>query len=455
MLCPNCFTEIGSSVCPNCNYNTQKQNHVPKALPYFTVLNSRYQIGRVLGKGGFGITYVAKDLYTNEIVAVKECVPDAYVSRQGQYLVPKENSSMEFDECIRCFKNEKNTLKILSGIPGVVGFIDEFSENNTAYFVMEFVEGVTLKRLTMKNGGTIPLGSCMYIFLLVGSILTSIHSSGVIHRDISPENIMISSSGDIVIIDFGAAKNRHSSYVDKTTFLKHGFAPPEQYEINGNHGEWTDVYALAATFYTVVSGQPLIDAQVRKDRDTMKSLYELDCGLPKDLSDSIDKALSLSIYDRYMSISNFFEDMGKYSVYAEDGIDDSLMEIVNMYHISEVRKTNTGRSVYSSELTPYVQILTGLSADNKIKIPEYGFISLGKDPAVVDFALSDSNGISRRHCIVGYDRSKNRFIVIDRSTNGTLFSNGVRMIIDAETYLAPDDEFCILNESIRLKVILE
>lgn len=455
MLCPNCFTETNSNICDNCNYNTKAENQIQKALPYFTVLNSRYQIGRVLGKGGFGITYIAKDLYTNQIVAVKECVPDAYVSRKGKYLIANPNSSQEFDECIRCFNNEKATLKMLSGTPGVVGFIDEFSENNTEYFVMEFIEGVTLKRLTTKNGGTIPFGSSMYIFLLVGSILMSIHSSGVIHRDISPENIMISSSGDIVIIDFGAAKNRFSSYVDKTAFLKHGFAPPEQYEINGKHGEWTDIYALGATFYTIVSGQPLIDSQVRKEGDTMRSLYQLDCGMPKDLSDFIDKALALNIYDRYNSVVDFFEDMERYSSYADDGIDSSLMQIVNMYHISEVRKTNTGRSVYSSVLNPCVQVLSGFSADTKIKIPEYGFISIGKDPSVVDLALVDSNCISKRHCIVGYDRSKNRFIVIDRSTNGTLFSNGVRMIIDAETYLEPGEEFYILDESIRLRVTLE
>ncbi|MGN1194011.1 MAG: FHA domain-containing protein, partial [Acutalibacteraceae bacterium] len=123
--------------------------------------------------------------------------------------------------------------------------------------------------------------------------------------------------------------------------------------------------------------------------------------------------------------------------------------------ISEPRRTVDGHSVYSGVAYPYVEVLSGKSAGNKVKIPDYGFISIGKDPSIADLFMNDSNGISRRHCLVGYDRSKNRFIVIDRSKNGTMFSNGMRMLVDAETYLNAGDEFWVLSSDYRIKVMLE
>lgn len=455
MLCPNCFTETNSPICENCNYNSEHQRVVQKALPAFTVLNGRYLIGRVLGKGGFGITYIAKDLAKEQIVAIKECVPDQYVERLSEQLVCISGNSEEFGECVRCFINEKNILKSLSGTYGVVEFIDEFSENATEYFVMEFVEGVTLKRLTTKSGGKLPLESSIYIFLMMGTILMNIHNNGIIHRDITPENVMISSDGNVKIIDFGASKNFNAPTRERTAFLKHGFAPPEQYNVNGHHGYWTDVYSLGATFYTIVSGQPLIDSKVREERDTMKSLYALECGIPKDMSDFIEKSLALDEDARYSSVEQFLNDMGNYAYLANNGIDSSLMSIVNKYHISESRRTVNGRSVYSGSVSPCVEVISGSSTGKRVPIPEYGFISIGKDPELVDLVLSDSNGISRRHCIVGYDRSKDKFIVIDRSTNGTLFSNGIRMMIDAETYLNSGEMFYVLNENICLRVAFE
>lgn len=455
MLCPNCFSETDSPICENCNYNLEQERTIQKALPTFSVLRGRYLIGRVLGKGGFGITYIAKDLLNEQIVAIKECVPDQYVERQQENIVCHSGNSEEFRECVRCFVNEKNVLKSLSGTYGVVEFIDEFSENDTQYFVMEFVEGVTLKRLTTKSGGKLPLESSVYIFLMIGTVLMNIHSKGIIHRDITPENVMISSDGNIKIIDFGASKNFYAPMREYTAFLKHGFAPPEQYNINGHQGYWTDVYSLGATFYTIVSGQPLIDSKVREERDTMKSLYALECGIPKDMSDFVEKSLALDEAERYSSVEQFLCDMGEYAYLANRGIDSSLMNIVNKYHISESRRTINGRSVYSGSVSPCVEVLSGISTGERVPIPEYGFISIGKDPELVDLVLNDSNGISRRHCIVGYDRSKDKFIVIDRSTNGTLFSNGVRMMIDAETYLESGETFYILNEDVCLRVTFE
>ncbi|MGN1194420.1 MAG: serine/threonine protein kinase, partial [Acutalibacteraceae bacterium] len=299
MLCPNCFCETNSGICPNCNYNQNNARVYSNALPAFSVLNNRYKIGRVLGRGGFGITYVAIDLVTNEIVAIKECVPDAYSVRKGAFLNPKPNCTEQFNSCIRCFLDEKDALMALKNNPGVVNYIDSFSENNTEYFVMEFINGVTLKYLITKNGGILPFGNSIYIFLMIGSVLMDVHRNGILHRDISPENIMISSDGSIKLIDFGAVKNYFNPRRDDAVFLKPGFAPPEQYSVDGNQGPWTDIYALGATFYTIVSGQPLIDSKTRSERDTIKPLSELECGISEDLSEIIEKSMALEVSDRY------------------------------------------------------------------------------------------------------------------------------------------------------------
>lgn len=453
MICPNCFCQTQEDICPECNYNQSNARVYSKALPAFEFLNNKYQLGRVLGRGGFGITYVARNIYTDEIVAIKECVPDEYSIRVGNFIKPKVGDEAQFQGCIRCFLNEEEALENLKANPGVVKILDCFSENGTEYFAMEFINGVTLKYLTTKNGGILPFENCVYIFLCVGSILMEIHRQGILHRDISPENIMLSSDGLVKLIDFGAVKNYHSPRKDEAVFLKPGFAPPEQYEINGNQGPWTDIYALGATFYTIASGQPLIDAKNRKERDTMKSLFQLECGFSQDLSRTIERSMALDVDKRYCSVSVFLDAMDGYAKYA-NGLDSSLMKYVNMYRVSEHRSTINGKSLYSGVEYPYVEVLSGNSAGKKERIPDYGFILIGKDEDLSDIVIDDSNGVSRRHCMVGFDRFRNRFIVIDRSTNGTFFSNGTRMMIDSETYLQSGDEFFIISEELRIKVEL-
>ncbi len=455
MVCPNCFYESNESdFCPNCNYDLNNMTSTyEKALPPFTILNGRFQLGRVLGHGGFGIAYIALDLLTQKKVAVKECVPDVYSRRDGEILVPLPGKETEFSGCMDYFLNERRILSELRNNPGVVNYLDGFSANNTEYFVMEYIEGATLKYLITKNGGVIPFGNCIYVLLIVGSALVDIHQKGIIHRDISPENIMITTDGSVKIIDFGTAKKLNGSFYENGVFLKPGFAPPEQYSISGNQGPWTDVYALGATLYTILSGQPLIASDLIADENSdikMKSLYDLECGLPYNLSRVVERMMELSTSERYQSVSDVFNDLGEYIGYADD-LAPELLKVVSIYKTAEARRTLNGSSLYSGVLYPYVVIS---KTGQKFKIPDYGFISLGKDPQSVDIVISDSS-ISRRHCLIGYDRAKNRFIVIDASTNGTFFSNSSRMLLNAETYLKPDETFFVCSEVYEIKVILE
>lgn len=454
-ICPNCFCPVNTGICSNCGYDQNNAKKYDAVLPPQHILNARYLVGRVLGKGGFGVTYLAKDLLENKLVAIKECMPDNYSYRaDGFYVYQKDNNTAAFNQCKQNFRDEISALFDLRYNQFVVNVSDFFSENNTEYFVMEYIDGVSLKVLTHSQGGKTSFENAVLILFTVGSALMEVHKQGIIHRDLSPENIMIARDGQIKLIDFGASKNYINQYSsdNESIFLKPGFAPPEQYDLNGNQGPWTDVYALAATFYTVLSGQPLIDSTYRLEEDTMKSLIQLGCNVPEFVSNSVSKALSPEIEERYRSVGEFLEDM---SIIAEQAVqlDEGTLLLINNEKERE-NKFGENDGLDGNVKFPYVEIITGKSAGRQIRIPDYGFISIGRSAETSDFVVDDFTEISRNHCLVGYDRSKNHFIIIDKSSNGTFYSNNQRMLYNAESFINPNEEFYIYSSKLKVKVKL-
>lgn len=454
--CPNCFEAVGpDGICPHCGYDQQKARKFEGVIKPMNILNARYLTGRVLGRGGFGITYIAKDMATGTKVAIKECMPESYSYRAGETMIfPKQEQEYSFDQCKKNFREETGALFELRNNDFVVNVTDYFSENNTEYFVMEYIDGVSVKHLTQRQNGKISFENAVLILFTVGSALMEIHRNGIIHRDISPENIMVTRDGNVKLIDFGAAKYyiNSSALENESIFLKPGFAPPEQYSNDGKQGPWTDVYALAATFYTIVSGQPLVDSTYRLVDDNMKTLIELGCDVPEVVSDTIKKALEPEYRDRYATVNDFLDDVSEISMSASQ-IDASTLSLVSQHKAKE-DKIGKIESLRSGVKIPCVEIVSGKSKGNQLRIPDYGFICIGRDPDEVNLVVDDLAEVSRKHCLVGYDRSKNRFIVIDRSSNGTLYSNGRRMLYNAESFIGCDEEFYIYSNAIRIKVKL-
>ena len=455
--CPNCFSSVDvGGICAVCGYDQEKARKFEGVIEPMNILNARFLTGRVLGRGGFGVTYLAKDMLTNTKVAIKECMPESYACRVDEVnVMPKKDEEYAFDQCKKNFRQESGALFDLRHNSFVVNVSHYFSENNTEYFVMEYIDGVSVKFLTQNQGGKISFENAILVLLTVGSALMEIHKNGIIHRDISPENIMITKDGVIKLIDFGASKNFHESdgIDSESIFLKPGFAPPEQYSNDGNQGPWTDVYALAATFYTIVSGQPLVDSCYRLKEDNMKSLIELGCDVPVYVSDAIKKALEPEIHNRYRTVSDFLDDVSEVSASASQ-IDNYTLTLVSQQKAKEDREGRV-KSLGGNISFPFVQVVSGKSAGKKIRIPDYGFVCLGRSAELVDMVVDDFDEISRQHCLVGYDRSKNRFIVIDRSSNGTFYSNNRRMMYNAESFIGCDEEFFIYSDKLRIKVILE
>lgn len=309
--CYNCFQSMadGAAVCPSCGYKASAQtDKYPMALPPGTVLNGRYILGRVLGQGGFGITYVAQDHKTGSLVAVKEYFPDTMAARTGgpsvsAYTGQREENFLYGKEC---FLNEAKTLAEFIGNPNIVRVHSYFEENNTAYFVMDYVQGTSLQDY-LKQRGRLSWEETKHILEPVIGALASVHSRGVIHRDVTPDNIYITNDGTVKLLDFGAARY---SLGDKSrsldVVLKHGYAPREQYSRHGRQGPYTDVYALGATFYYALTGRLPPDSIDRQDEDEFILPSSLGVKLPAKAEDALCKALAVSAQDRFQSMGEFY-----------------------------------------------------------------------------------------------------------------------------------------------------
>ncbi len=296
--------------CAYCGFslNSKAESKYPQALPYGSILHGKYITGRVLGQGGFGITYVAQDYNTKELVAIKEYFPGAMATRTGTRSVQAYNvaNSDSFSFGKRIFLKEATTLSRFSGNPNIVKVRSFFEENGTAYFAMEYVKGESLKSYVRKRGGSISWQEAERILLPVMEALEAVHAQGIIHRDISPDNIALADNGQVKLLDFGAARYSMGERSQSlSVILKHGYAPAEQYSRHGHQGPWTDVYAMAATFYNVLTGEMVPDSIDRTHSDTLVLPSRLGVIVPEHVEAALAKALSVRQEDRFQSMADF------------------------------------------------------------------------------------------------------------------------------------------------------
>ncbi|KAA0683939.1 serine/threonine-protein kinase [Roseomonas genomospecies 6] len=277
-LCPGCFVpKAPREVCRECGYPVRVQNRSGVHLLPGTRLLSRYLVGRVLGQGGFGATYLGWDERLQVKVAVKEFYPANLVSRAtgSPGVVPfSDEHALSFSTGLAKFLEEARMLARLREVKEVVSVQDFFGENGTAYIVMELLDGRTLKRHVVESGGRIDARKTLSLLSPIMKALHAVHEQGLVHRDISPDNIFLTSGGDRKLLDFGAARHAAGMGADLTVILKPGYAPPEQYAPDGKQGPWTDVYALCATAYYALTGKTPPDATSRFMSDRVPRLAE-------------------------------------------------------------------------------------------------------------------------------------------------------------------------------------
>lgn len=316
--CYGCFEIVGDSTnrCAHCGFFVGDYA-VPKwVLQPGTVLNGKYLIGKRLGEGGFGITYLAWDVNMETKVAIKEYYPGYLVSRDvtsasGNIITKTAGIENEdFQVGLNRYVKEASVLSKFFELPGIVSVKDFFYENETAYIVMEYIEGVSLKKYLEQKGGKISANEALKLVEPVISSLAVVHKNKLLHRDISPDNIMLDTKGRVKLIDFGAARYfGNESGKSMTVMLKHGYAPIEQYSRNGDQSSVTDIYALCAVLYRMITGVVPVDASDRVQKDTFVPVRNLAKKTPKYIAAAIEKGLSVFAENRQQSMEELYAEL--------------------------------------------------------------------------------------------------------------------------------------------------
>ena len=312
-LCIHCMKEKHSAdeICPFCGSDPKSADIPPYHLQPFSILAGKYLLGMAIGEGGFGITYIGMDLNLEMRVAIKEYYPNGCAVRncsESNTVLSYSNSTQEvFEKGREKFINEARLLAKCSNLSEIVSVKDFFRENHTAYIVMEYIEGITLKAYLKQNGDHIPARKTLQMMKPVICSLSKVHDMNLIHRDISPDNIMICNNGSVKILDFGGARDYiFSNEKSLSIMLKPGYAPEEQYRTHGNQGPWTDVYALCATMYRCITGSVPPESLERAYQESLPPIQSISPDCPPAAASAIEKGMSIYPEDRFQSMQELY-----------------------------------------------------------------------------------------------------------------------------------------------------
>lgn len=413
--CMRCFagTYIGG-VCSHCGKPMAGPGDiVPTALQPGYILHGRYMLGYPLGHGGFGITYPAYDLKHQRRVAIKEFFPTGFASRDTgrATVVPHVGKETTYSEIMNGFRREANSLMKLQGNSGIIALYHAFEENGTAYYAMELLEGEDFRTMLGRNG-RMTWQTLAPILRPVMQGISKVHAAGLIHRDLSPDNIFLTKNGTARLIDFGSAR----SYVGAdhfTVILKHGFAPWEQYLSQGNQGPWTDVYSLCATAYYALTGIVPEAATERRVDDQLVPLEKMCPDVPPYVARAIAKGMAILSKDRYQTVRELYDALYLQTVKLPSGPSKTIV------------------------------CKAGALLGRTWMLQPGSFLHIGRDSTCEIRFPEGTPGISRRHCTIALDPSGHIRIRDEGAKYGTvLVYNGYQVrLTQGQWYTA---EGCIL-----------
>ena len=512
-LCYNCFRQAAdpSAPCPHCGFDLEENRQkFPVALRAGTVLNNRYIVGRVLGQGGFGITYVAFDTQLQARVAIKEYMPSDMATRvEGTTVsIMMDTRAEDFTYGAERFQEEARTLAKFIGHPNIAGVSSYFDQNDTSYFVMDYIEGVSFKSYIANNGGKVSVDETLNVMIPVLRALTAVHAEGFIHRDVTPDNIYISKDGNVKLLDFGSARY---SIGDKSksldVILKVGYAPKEQYIRRGRQGPFTDVYSCAACFYAALTGYLPPESLERLDHDELVPVSQVLPEIPEWLDKAILKGLAIQPEDRFQSAAEFLDAIENQLVVEVPAagapaqpvkLDSNLFYAVSVsevlplldknsipYTLAPETKSGGSTMLYvgiGAAVVAVIAILAVVLGKKKkapaapngqeekgvpvlrSMAPQHGGmvvqlhgqpVQIGRDGAVCRLVYQDGTpGVSGRHCQVSFEQGQ--FVLTDlNSTYGTFLSNGQRVAPNSPVTLPPKSSFYLGEADNTVYVDLE
>lgn len=310
--CSNCFYEYDENLglCPNCGYMEGEEYAEVYCLTPGTRIMDRYIIGETLGLGGFGITYKAWDIQLGTVLAIKEYFPSGLVNRTAGdpsvFLVANKRAQ-EFEYGKQRFLDEARNMAKFSSHHNIVNVFNYFEANNTVYIVMEYLDGMTLSQTLQVENQPLPVARCVSIALDICDALESIHKEEILHRDVSPDNIMLCKDGTVKLFDFGAARFSMDVAEDSrvTVIVKPGFAPPEQYDKINQQDARTDIYALGATLYYALTGLKPDESTDRKIKDNLQAPKDVVPDIPDYVNNAIMRAMAVESQYRFANAEEF------------------------------------------------------------------------------------------------------------------------------------------------------
>ncbi len=366
-------------------------------LPMGTYLKKRYRIDGVLGQGGYGIVYKAVDTSLNRIVAIKECFPTAYLNRKENGIdvfVFNERNRKIFNLIKYEFLGEARNITAFNSHPNIIHVFDYFEENGTAYFVMEYLDGYSLKEVLeifRKQGKTMTVDRAIEIEQSLLAALKTAHGVGILHRDVKPGNIMLLKDGSIKLFDFGSA--RFSDVNDektRTVVITPGYAPPEQYQHKSRQGPFTDIYAAGAVLYEMLTGKKPDESVNRKLKDMLIPPLKVNARVSENVSNACMRALALQPEIRFQSADQFIEALQK----KKGKVRDAKEQLRN-------RKQKRNAVVFGLGAVAAVLVILSvfnfskgavkrnLTAEVEIWLPVYGSLSVGETEKLFALCLEE------------------------------------------------------------------
>ncbi|MEZ5351878.1 MAG: serine/threonine-protein kinase [Bryobacteraceae bacterium] len=308
-LCFGCMQPTGDvAVCPKCGWQRGAPAESPLYLNPGFVLREQYLVGRSLGHGGFGITYLGWDLNLARRIAIKEYFPSGVgirVTGNPEVFAYAPAMRADYDWGLERYLEEARVVAQFENHPNIVAVKNYFPANGTAYMVLEHLDGITFEEFLARSQGKVSWDIALRVMTPVMDALREVHRVGLLHRDISPDNIFVLWSGQIKVIDFGAARYSLGSHSKNlSVILKPGFAPPEQYETRGDQRPWTDVYAVAATLYRAITGELPLPAPDRR-RQPLPTPTALGAEIEPGRERALMQALSLEPEERFATMEAF------------------------------------------------------------------------------------------------------------------------------------------------------
>jgi serine/threonine protein kinase len=462
-LCYGCM-EIKSSQnkCTNCGYQEGSGPESSHHLPPGTILANKYLVGKVLGQGGFGITYIAYDLILELKLAIKEFFPMGLVARgrgniEVDTYVGEQQAQYAFG--LDRFLYEARTLARFSEHPNIVTVKDFFPDNGTAYMVMNYIEGKTLEDYLNDVGGKISFSKMLEIMMPVMDALREVHQVGIMHRDISPDNIFIRNDGRVSLIDFGAARqellNKSQSL---SVILKVGYSPEEQYRSRGEQGPWTDIYSVAATMYRGITGEVPPESMDRLAEDTLIAPSQLGIEIGIKQEQALLKALAVRTKERYRTVAEmqkaltnningpFMKQVNLEANVNKESIDGQPEQAFTDHLVIKVTPKESVSNLKEDESKQTIGTKHGLNT--KVKVAIFSACVL---IAIAVFILVDADVIKERMIVYSIGGAG---IQIGAEVNDDLYivSPKTNLTVGEDFYVSFDNNASFESASITMKV---